>query len=279
MADELVRNVSDTARWVATYRARESQRKDALFRDPLAARLAGERGRAIAKVASWHSEWVLITRTKLLDDYVNVAIAEGCDCILNLAAGFDTRPYRLALPSDFRWVEADLPELIAEKEALLAGETPRCRLERVGVDLADGAARSTFLERYTAGYEKVTVITEGLVVYLEEAVVKELARDLLVHRAIHDWFLDFNSPRIRDDLLKRMGKTLANAPFKFGPKDGIAFFEKLGWKVRESRSLFHEAARLKRLPLWMRPFALLPQPNLRDLKNERWSGAVRLERP
>src|SRR5262249_23317383 len=47
--EPLIRNVSDTARWAAHYRALETERRDALFRDPLAARLAGERGRAIAK--------------------------------------------------------------------------------------------------------------------------------------------------------------------------------------------------------------------------------------
>src|SRR3954468_1891877 len=125
---ELVRNVSDTARWVATYRARESARRDALFRDPLAGRLAGERGEAIAKHASPHSAWALITRTKLIDDLVATTVAEGCPRLLDLAAGFDTRPYRLELPPDFRWIEGDLPELLAEKETLLAGEKPRCHL-------------------------------------------------------------------------------------------------------------------------------------------------------
>lgn len=41
--DPLIRNISDTARWAAVYRARESQRLDALFRDPFARRLAGAR--------------------------------------------------------------------------------------------------------------------------------------------------------------------------------------------------------------------------------------------
>ena len=48
MNTALVSNVSDTARWVATYRAWETARPDALFHDPLAARLAGEHGPAIA---------------------------------------------------------------------------------------------------------------------------------------------------------------------------------------------------------------------------------------
>jgi O-methyltransferase involved in polyketide biosynthesis len=46
--EPLIRNISDTARWAAVYRARESERKDALFRDPFARRLAGERGEQIA---------------------------------------------------------------------------------------------------------------------------------------------------------------------------------------------------------------------------------------
>ena len=39
------------------------------------------------------------------------AAAEGSERLLDLAAGFDTRPYRLPLPSEFAWVEADLPAL------------------------------------------------------------------------------------------------------------------------------------------------------------------------
>jgi O-methyltransferase involved in polyketide biosynthesis len=130
--EPLISHVSDTARWVATYRAVESARPDALFNDHLADRLAGERGRAVA-------------RTKIIDDVIIEAIGDGCDKVLNLAAGLDTRPYRLDLPPDFAWVEADLPQLLAEKEQALADQTPRCRLTRHGVDLADPAARDAFL--------------------------------------------------------------------------------------------------------------------------------------
>lgn len=48
----LVRDVSDTALWVAVYRARETERPDALFRDPYARRLAGARGEQIARAAA-----------------------------------------------------------------------------------------------------------------------------------------------------------------------------------------------------------------------------------
>src|SRR6185312_5485152 len=100
-------NISDTARWVAVYRAWETARPDALFRDPFAERLAGERGRAIAAVTprAAVTGWSAVTRTKLIDDLVLDSIAHGCDRVLNLAAGFDTRPYRLALPRALTWIE------------------------------------------------------------------------------------------------------------------------------------------------------------------------------
>jgi methyltransferase (TIGR00027 family) len=276
---ELVRNVSDTARWVASYRAEESTRRDALFRDPLAEKLSGERGRAIAKRAPFHSRWALVTRTQVIDEYVAAVLKEGSDRVLNLAAGFDTRPYRLALPTDLLWIEADLPELLAEKEQLLAGEQARCRLERDAVDLSDPAALNDFLARRLDGSQRATVVTEGLVIYLDEAVVAGLARTLLAHPSIQTWIVDFNSPRITAEMMRGMAGLLDSAPFKFAPENGVAFFEELGWKMRDLRSLFHEAARIKRLPFLMRPLALFPPPNPRQLGNERWSGVIRLERP
>ena len=79
MTEPVVSHVSDTARWVAVYRARESERPDALFRDPLAARLAGERGEAIAAATRRAAQtgWAAVTRTKLIDDLVLDSIAQG----------------------------------------------------------------------------------------------------------------------------------------------------------------------------------------------------------
>src|ERR1700693_4839677 len=142
MPEPLIANVSDTARWVAVYRAWESARPDALFHDPLAERLAGERGRAIAAAAPARSRtgWAVITRTKLFDDLIAASLSDGCDRVLTLAAGFDTRPYRLELPRTLGWIEADLPAIIDEKERLVAGGTARWPLTGEGGGLAGCAA-------------------------------------------------------------------------------------------------------------------------------------------
>src|SRR5262245_57180702 len=101
-----ISSVSDTARWVALYRAMESDRPDALFRDPFARRLAGPAGEKI--VASlpggrrW--DWPMIVRTAVMDEIILRLVNEdGVDTVLNLAAGLDARPYRLDLPRSLRW--------------------------------------------------------------------------------------------------------------------------------------------------------------------------------
>jgi methyltransferase (TIGR00027 family) len=280
MARPLISNVSDTARWIASHRADESARPDALFHDPLAARLGGARGRAIAALVprSSRNGWPWVTRTKLIDDLVMSSVAAGCDRVVNLAAGFDTRPYRLPLPRSLHWIEADLPALVEEKEQLLAGEEPACRLSRERVDLADPTLRSAFLDRAVCDATRALVLTEGLLMYLDDEVVRSLGRDLGARSAIRWWILDMFSPAVARIMKSAMGSQLAAAPMKFAPPDGVAFFESLGWKPSQIHPMLREAARLRRLPFLLRPVALLPDPNPRRLGKSRWSAVIRLER-
>ncbi len=148
-AEPLIRNISDTALWVAVYRARETERQDALFRDPFARKLAGERGEQIAKdlLAGQRYEWPYTARTVRFDQIITEQIKQGTDMVINLAAGLDTRPYRMDLPSSMKWIEVDLPGIIDYKEAILGHEKPRCTLERVRLDLADIAGRRALFQK------------------------------------------------------------------------------------------------------------------------------------
>ncbi|PYU59791.1 MAG: SAM-dependent methyltransferase, partial [Acidobacteria bacterium] len=97
----VVRNISDTARWAAVFRARETERADAIFRDPYAERLAGKMGVDIANTlpeGNSHA-WAWVARTYLFDKFVAQEIEQGTDMVVNLAAGLDARPYRMALPA------------------------------------------------------------------------------------------------------------------------------------------------------------------------------------
>jgi methyltransferase (TIGR00027 family) len=278
----LIRNVSDTARWVAAYRARETRRPDALFRDPLAERLAGERGEAIAanvQLAS-RGDWPLIARTLLFDAFINDEVARGADLVVNLAAGLDTRPYRMALPASLRWVEVDLPGILDYKEEMLAGERPVCALERVRLDLTDAAARRRLFSRLAGGSKRALVVSEGLLIYLEPSDVGGLARDLAeAGPSFGRWVTDLASPGLRRMMARSAGAhiTQTNAPFKFAPPEGPAFFEPHGWRAVAIRSYLKEAARIRRVPLILRLLAKLPESNGRQ-GGRPWAACCLLER-
>src|SRR6476646_5630557 len=117
MTEPAIRNVSDTARWAAMYRALETGRPDALFRDPFARTLAGDRGAQIMNLVPKRRQnaWAWTMRTVLFDRFLRREIEQGADMVVNLAAGLDARPYRMELPANLQWIEVDLPELLAEK--------------------------------------------------------------------------------------------------------------------------------------------------------------------
>ncbi|HWM94748.1 MAG TPA: SAM-dependent methyltransferase [Thermoanaerobaculia bacterium] len=251
MSSKLIENVSDTARWVAFYRAMETERPDALFRDPWARKLAGERGAAIVRhiPRAEAMAWALIVRTQVFDELILRAVQrDGADVVLNLAAGFDTRPYRLPLPPSLRWIEVDLPELLAHKEQELAGERPVCELERVRLDLADVEARRALFERVGGMGKRVLVASEGLLLYLTPQQVGPLATDLHAPGSFRWWATDLLSPALRRRLLRSWGSHLegASSVYQFAPEDGPGFFRPFGWEVAEFHPLFDEARRLRR---------------------------------
>ena len=113
-----------------------------------------------------------------------------------------------------------------------------------------------------AGSAKTLVITEGLLVYLTPDEVVALGLDLAAPPAFHRWALDLASPGLLTLMQKEIGRTLseASAPLKFAPQEGPAFFERAGWTPVAVRSTLKTASALGRLPLFLRFFALFPEP-------------------
>jgi methyltransferase (TIGR00027 family) len=271
----VVRNISDTARWAAVFRARETERADALFRDPYAERLAGKMGVDIANTlpeGNSHA-WAWVARTYLFDQFITREIAQGTDMVVNLAAGLDARPYRMALPSSLQWVEVDLPEILAYKEGILANEKPACALERVRTDLSDVAARRTLFANLDRRANRILILTEGLLIYLSAEEVAALARDLAAGSHFQRWIMDLASPGLLRRMQRTTGKQLSKvgAPFKFGPAEGPAFFTPHGWEPLEVMGLLKTATRFKRPPFFLRLLGHLPERK-GPAGNRPWSG-------
>jgi methyltransferase (TIGR00027 family) len=129
---------------VAACRALESEAADGFVHDPFAARLAGERGMAILRALprSQMMQFGIGVRSRFLDELLREALASNTIAtVLSVGCGLDTRPWRLDLPPDLRWVEVDFADMLDYKDALMSTEAPRCRRERITADVTDAAQR------------------------------------------------------------------------------------------------------------------------------------------
>ena len=249
MSDIAIENVSDTAFWIAHYRGLEAERPDALFHDPLASMLAGNRGRAIAQSMPGGplTSWSVVIRTCLIDDYIMKSIAEGIDTIVNLGAGLDTRPYRMDLPANLEWIEVDYPHVIDFKEQRLATQAPRCRLMRLKADLTSEKERTEVFAHLAPKARTTLVLTEGVVPYLNLDEAAALA-DALAAIGVRYWIVDYFAPEMARFRQTQIGRKMRNAPLRFFPKDWEGFFARHGWRCKELRYLSEEGDRLRRQP-------------------------------
>jgi methyltransferase (TIGR00027 family) len=249
--------LSSTGRLTAAGRALESRRADRLFEDPLAEALAGEDGFRLME--RWRLPGMPLEnptigpRTRFYDDLVLEAVADGLGQVVLVAAGMDTRAFRLPLPAQAIVFELDRPEVLGEKQAVLDRHhaEPRCR--RVGVDLdltEDGWPQALTRAGFSDAAPAI-FIAEGLSWYLTEGENGRLL-DLLAGLAAPGSRLGF-------DLVSR--DTLENpaeAPFfaftaslgirwQFGTNDPAGFLAAHGWRA-EVNGFGDVARRLGRWP-------------------------------
>jgi len=280
VAEPLIRSISDTARWVAHHRATESDRPDAIFKDPFARKLAGERGAQIARVLH-ANDWAIAVRTYLFDNAITTLLArQPIDVVVNLAAGLDSRPYRMDLPPTLQWIEVDLPQILEEKRQVLANEKPLCKLEAIAENLADpGRRKSLFAELNSRG-RNILVITEGLLVYLDDEKVSALAADLLTQPNFHYWLAEITSPRVLKFINRKWKPYFeaANSVMSFAPADWRKFFRERGWEADNFENLADTAMCLKRAPRMMRVFNFIGQafPAWQEKQRRVWESGLAL---
>jgi len=233
----------ETARWAAAQRARESERPDRLFLDPLAAALAGSEGMAALglseKYNPRHEDTAnfISNRIRFVDDFVQDAAARGIRQIVLPAAGMDARAYRLPWPDRTTLYELDHTELLAIKEEILKhqGVSPKCKRVTIGADLKHDWARLVVDSGFAANEQSAWLI-EGLFYYLEESAVHQVLNEVsslatpgsvlvtdLVSRSL------LASPWMQPALKAMEERGMA---WRFGSDDPAALFAKHGWDVQ-----------------------------------------------
>jgi methyltransferase (TIGR00027 family) len=176
---------------VAASRALEFEAPDGFVRDPFASRLAGERGMAILNASPnpGMMRFAVGVRSRFVDELLLEALVSNpIAAVLSVGCGLDTRPWRLDLPPDLRWIEADFADILDYKESVMSAETPRCRRERLIADVNDPAQRR--ITYAAVGSAPALMITEGLLMYLPGGTVEALAAEVGNQSGVSHWISD-----------------------------------------------------------------------------------------
>jgi len=180
---DITESVGATALGVAAARAAETARPDPLIRDEYAYLLTSSAGPAWAQMASGDDEWLRddedarrqhelardyqAVRTHYFDTYFNAAARTGIRQVVILAAGLDSRAYRLDWPAGTTVFEIDQPKVLGYKTATLDahGAVAKSRRVAVAVDLRDDWPAALI----AAGFDPTQPtawLAEGLLPYL-----------------------------------------------------------------------------------------------------------------
>jgi methyltransferase (TIGR00027 family) len=240
-----ITHVSDTALLVAACRALESETPDGFVHDPFAARLAGERGMAILRALPQPDmmRFGIGVRSRFMDELLLEALASNpIATVVCVGCGLDTRPWRLELPPDLRWIEVDFADMLDFKDSIMSAETPRCRRERLTVDVTDAAQRRILYA--AAGPAPSLMITEGLLMYLPGAAVEALAAEAWQESGIAHWMSDVNTTAFAKAIGMDTMQSVRNvqAPDFLQGEEILDVIRRNGWAPAARRSYLTDMA-------------------------------------
>lgn len=227
--------LGSTAYWTASVRAKESERPDGLFHDPWAMALAGEVGLSWMAGKTPESVIPIVLRTRFFDDFLqHVTNDLGIRQVVLLAAGLDTRAYRLNWPPGVRLIEVDQPDILAYKEAVLheAGTQATCARTAVGADLTQPWTNNLLAHDFDPQVPTVWLL-EGFLFYLPNDVIAHLL-DAVTGLAVPGSWLAFdivNSHVLTSPLTVKWVEmqAQAGAPWLGTMDDPVAYLAERGW--------------------------------------------------
>ena len=196
-------------------RVLESKRPDSTFRDPEAERIAA---RLDVDFARFSQEWTIVEmvvgRTHLLDVGVRDFLARSGPKarVVSLGAGLCTRWHRVN-DGTVRWLDLDLPDVIALKERLVE-QSDHYRL------LSGSVLEDDWMEEIAPDDGPLLFVAEGLLMYLPESEVVALLRRLSARYPGAEMWLETLSPL----LLRTFGRAsrsigVTGAKFAWGLSD------------------------------------------------------------
>lgn len=248
--------VSLTAQWTAAVRAVETRRgEDRLFADELAHSLAEPDGyRLLDRYKGGGLTDFIAIRTKFFDLAISNALrAAEIRQVVIVAAGMDTRAYRLLWPDGVRLYEVDHEALLSEKTRRLAALGASSRVARVGV--AADLSRPWRRRLIEAGFDLLAPtlwVAEGLVFYLEPHQAADLLTELgELSPAGSSLLVDMPSEALlRSPICRKFLEALRadGVPWRFGSDAPEAFLNAAGWACLEIKQPGEDGAAFGRWP-------------------------------
>jgi len=226
-----------TSLWVAAMRAAETEREDALFRDPFARALAGELGFQVMAEADPPTALrppVVAVRTRYFDEQILAALGRGLRQLAIVAAGMDSRAFRLELPPGTRLHEIDQPAVLAYKDERLGGASPKAERILVPVDLREDFPAALRAAGFDPGRPTAWLL-EGLFPYLAESDVRRVL-ELVTGLSAPTSEILFDVPGrfvLESPLMKDRQEFVAKlgAPWRFATDTPEDLLAPLGWDV------------------------------------------------
>jgi methyltransferase (TIGR00027 family) len=186
---DITTSVGSTALFVATARALEAQKPDPLAVDPFAELFCRAVGGPAAdvlhgkvpdhplKTDDFGEHFVNFqgARTKYFDEYFRRAADAGVRQVVVLAAGLDSRAYRLPWPDGTTIFELDRPQVLEFKREVLDGHGAQPRAERreIAVDLREDWPQALRDNGFDPAKPSAW-IAEGLLIYLPATAQEQL---------------------------------------------------------------------------------------------------------
>ncbi len=257
--------LASTARWTAAVRARESLREDRLFQDPWAATLAGKEGQEWIEHRSEDSVVAMVLRTRYFDDFLQrISSQYAIKQIVLMAAGLDTRAFRLTWPAQTQLFELDQSAVLQYKEQMLesTGAQPNCERHTIAVDLT-GPWKEILIKEGFKSQQPSGWLLEGFLFYLPSESITHILDEITSLAAPDSWVgfdiinsITLTSPWTRSWIEMQ---AQAGAPWIGTMDDPEGFLTTRGWKVTLSQ-LGEKNANFNRWPYPVPPGTISDMP-------------------
>jgi len=236
--------ISKTAFYCCGVRMQDAEREQPVCGDTYARAFMNEQGLQILDMFKDETRpnTSNVGRHRIIDDLLRQELAVNANLtVVIIGAGFDTRAFRL---DGGTWVELDEPQVITYKEERLPASSCDNELHRIPIDFANDSLEQKLAS--FAGRSPVTVVIEGVLMYLEEAAIDQLLQTLRRLFPQHRLICDLMTRAFFENAASTIHEKLTGmgATFKFAVDNPEEVFTRNGYRQLETIAIVEKSVLL-----------------------------------